>query len=89
MTGPTKTEIDFPTIHRRDYVWSKPTDRISIDPKESTEIYSEFVIKSDVEVVNVYTSLTLDGRAKGDGWDINTYHEIGSVTASSTGASKN
>src|SRR3954468_8852131 len=40
--GETKTEINFPTIRERNYVF-EGEDAIRIDPKETTEDYCEFV----------------------------------------------
>jgi hypothetical protein len=67
-------ELDLPLIDRKEI-----KDEIRIEPHESDEIYFDFVIKSDVKTVKIYSHFTnkrMYSKSTPIGWRLTTFYDL-------------
>jgi hypothetical protein len=72
--GVTKTEIDWPSIGRRDYPVRE--DQVRIDSGETETYGADFIISADVSAVFVYSMACLDPENLDLGWDVTTFYNF-------------
>ena len=69
-----KTELNWYQLSLRELSFDKPCE---IEPKESEAFHCDFVIKNDVQTVEIYSYFWNQHKANKElGWDCTTLHDI-------------
>ncbi len=70
-----ETEIEWPMLHGREWKWSKGS--FEIEPGEADSLHADFIIDSDVKLVEFYFFLSNSKKKRSDlGWTITQLHEF-------------